>query len=188
MFYWRYKGLEIVLTDKEEQALAEKLCDSRIDAIFGYNWDKQTRQEVEKRIFIYLRTLFNSDFEKFNKEIYVKSAYGAEAQEVAYALLDAYGRVSKKAFPGKLNSENKTQNIATRAIGEINNLNEEDIFYITLFKVKIFPFRKYKANMEILIPKSSIQKVYGSVTNFFIATETCSIKFTSDSIRLFINK
>ncbi len=182
MFYWSYKDIHIVLSDDEEMALVQELGIDSQERI-GYHIFKKERKNIERRIFRYLKKSLCDDPETFNRRYVFRSCYGKDAQRMFPILLDAYGRITKRATIGyygpRLLFDEIVDNVHYTTIGSI--------FQITLFeREKKRPWAKPKVYGHVSLPASSIEKVAGTVDNFFVVCTAVTIKFHRDFVRIAI--
>ena len=101
MFYWSYKNIHVVLSDDEEVALVGELIKDPVERI-GYHTSRKVRKDIEQRIVRYFEQSLHADPEAFNRRYVFRSCYGKAAQRMFPVLLDAYGRITRRATIGSL--------------------------------------------------------------------------------------
>jgi hypothetical protein len=179
MFYWSHRDTHLVLTDDEELNLVREVSDGPEDRV-RYDLDRKIRRKIERRIFRYFERLMSEDPEEFRRRFVFRSCYGAQARMMFPAMLDAYGRITRRAIFG-----------SGRDLGCIEELPEnilysstKDIYQVALLGRGRWIWSKPTIIGRFSFPTSGIQKLAGTVTNFFLATDTVHIKFHRDFVRL----
>jgi hypothetical protein len=99
MFYWSHRDTHVVLTDREELTLVRELSDGPEDNV-GYHISRQTRRKMEQRMFRYFERLLHDEPEAFNRRFVFRSCHDDEGQMMFPVLLDAYGRITRRATFG----------------------------------------------------------------------------------------
>jgi len=181
MFYWSHKDTHVVLTDEEEMQLVQELGKDPRERI-RYHTSSKARKEIERRIFRYLEKNLYADPEAFNRRFIFRSCYGEDAQKIFPVLLDAYGRVTRRASMGSYGERDQFD----VAVEGIYYTETDDVFQITLFERGRWPTSSPRASGYISLPVCSIEKVAGAVDDFFVATPTATIKFHRDFVRISI--
>lgn len=181
MFYWSHKDVHVVLSDEEEMALVQELGKTPLERI-GYHTSSKIRKEIEHRIFHYLEENLCADPDEFNRRFVFRSCYGEEARKIFPMLLDAYGRVTRRATFGLHGDRTPLDGVAD----SVYYANTDGVFQITLFERMRWPKSSSKVLGYISLPVSSIEKVAGTVDNFFVASATATIKFHRDFVRISI--
>jgi hypothetical protein len=181
MFYWSHHDTYVVLTDREELTLVRELADGPEDAI-GYNISLDTRRKMEQRVFHYFERFLRDDPEAFNRRFVFRSCYGDEAQMMFPVLLNAYGRITRRAIFG--------------AQGELPGIEElpdkilyhstADLYQVTILGRGRWPWSQPEVTGRFSFPACSIQKLAGTADNFFAATNTLHMKFHRDYVRISI--
>ncbi len=181
MFYWSHKDVHLVLTDEEEGHLIQELWKDPLERV-GYLTSSKTRKEIEHRIFHYLKDELYADPESFNRRFVFRSCYDEDAQRIFPILLDAYGRVTRRATIGSYGERNQIDESAD----SVYYANTAGVIHITLFECGSWPMSSPKVSGYISLPVSSIEKVAGTADNFFVASANATIKFHRDFVRIFI--
>lgn len=181
MFYWSHKDVHLVLTDEEEGQLVEKLGKVPIERV-GYITSSKTRTKIEHRIFRYLKDELYADPEAFNRRFVFRSCFDEDAQRIFPILLDAYGRVTQRATIGSYGKRNQID----ESIDKVYYADTTGVFHITLFERGRWPRSSAKVSGYISLPVSSINKVAGTVENFFVTSANATIKFHRDFVRISI--
>lgn len=179
MFYWSYRDTHIVLSNEEEMKLVEEVMKDPIEGL-GYHTSPKVRKEVEQRIFRYLKESLYTDPEAFNRRFVFRSFYDEDAQKMFPVMLDAYGRVTRRATIGLWGETSPLD----KTVEEIVYADIERVFQVTLFEHPRWPWSSPSVSGYISLPASSIEKLAGTVNNFFIASNTVTIKFTEDFVRI----
>ena len=187
MFYWSYKDIYVVLTDNEELALVEELSKTSLECV-GYHTSRKVRKDIERRIFRYLEESLHADPEAFNHRYVFRSCYGEGAQRMLPVLLDAYGRITRRATIGSYGErpqlEEQLEKQLEKVAESIYYANTDNVFKITLFERGRWPWTQPVVSGRISLPVSSIKKVAGTADNFFVATTSVTIKFHRDFVRI----
>ncbi len=180
MFYWSYKDVHVVLSDDEELALVKELSETALE-ILDYDISKRGRKNIEHRIFSYFKESLHADPEAFNRRFVFRSFYDKDAQKMFPVLLDAYRRITRRAAIGFHDDSSPLEELAGNMY-----YTKTDVFQITLFERSRWPWAWPVASGRISLPVSSIEKLAGSVDNFFVASTTATIKFHRDFVRISI--
>lgn len=179
MFYWSHRDTHIVLSDEEEMKLVQELGKDPMERI-GYNTSQKVRKEIEQRIFRYLKESLYADPEVFNRRFVFRSCYDEDAQKMFPVMLDAYGRITRRATIGLWGETS----LLDEAVEGIVYAETERVFQVTLFERPRWPWGSPLVSGHISLPASSIEKLAGTVDNFFIASDTVTIKFHRDFVRV----
>lgn len=179
MFYWLHRGVHIVLSDEEELELVQELGKDPMERV-RYHTSQKVRKEMEQRISRYLKESLYADPEAFNRRFVFRSCYGEDAQKMFPVMLDAYGRIMKRATIGLWGETS----LLDEAVEEIEYAEAERVFYVTLFERPRWPWGLPSVSGHISLPASSIERLAGTVDNFFIASDTVTIKFHRDFVRV----
>lgn len=187
MFYWSGHGAHVVLTDREEEALIAAISTGPEERV-GYLVSPEVRARLEKRAFRFLAAAQRSDPEGFARTYVQKHGRGADAYELAGLLLDAFGRITKRAAPGH-HGKPELGDVAGALEGFMDAVPGAG----PQFRFTIFGRRPwYRTWLGLLpsptafvsVPVSEIEEVFGGPDNFFVATSTLSIRFHRDFIRV----
>ncbi|MBT9173793.1 MAG: hypothetical protein DDT21_02199 [Syntrophomonadaceae bacterium] len=196
MFYWSHRDIHIVLSNEEELSLVQKLGKDPLERI-GYHVSRKDRKEIEQRIFRYLEDSLYADPEAFNRRFVFRSWYDEDAQKMFSMMLDAYGRITRRATIGRWRTTAGRWR-ETAPLGEINEPIGEElveaivyakkgvVYRITLFERPRWPWALPLVSGHISLPASSIKRLCGTVDNFFVASDTVTIKFHRDFVRISI--
>ena len=179
MFYWNQRGTYIVLTDAEEKELVRELADSPVDVI-GYDTSAETRRKYEKRMFQFFRDLSEHDPETFRRRFVFRSCYGDEARVIFPALLDAYGRATRRATFGNWGGDP----LLDDAVENVIHSQVEEVYHISLLSWAWWKPWKFRVTGRISFPSDSIEKIAGEVCNFTLMTEGFSIRLGRDFVRM----
>lgn len=187
MFYWSGRGAHVVLTDREEDVLIAAVATSPEERV-GYLVSREVRARLERRVSRFLAAAQRSDPEGFARTYVHKYCRGTDAQELFRVLLDAFGRITKRAVPG-YHGTPKSDGVAGALEGFMDALPGSN----PQFRFTILGRRPwYRALLGLLpsptafvsVPVSDIEEVFGGPDNFFVATSTLSIRFHRDFIRV----
>lgn len=137
---------------------------------------------MEKQIFRYLKQNLYADPEAFSRRFVFRSCYGENAREMFPVLLEAYGRVTKRVTINSYGERPQLEQFAE----SLSYINTHDVFEITLFERGRWPTSSLKPSGYIFLPVRSVEKVAGTVDNFFVASNTSIIKFHRDFVRISI--
>jgi hypothetical protein len=105
--------------------------------------------------------------------------HGGEAQKLFPYYLDAYGRATRLATFGRYLAES-----TDGLLGKVIHAGGEEVYYVSLLDRRRFRWMGYKVTGEISIPATSIQRLNGSVDNFFLTTMDSSIFFGRECVRI----
>jgi hypothetical protein len=181
MFYWSYRDIHVVLSDDEEMSLVRELGKDPVECV-KYLTSKNVRRDIEQRIFRYLEQSLRADPEAFNRRYVFRSCYGNDAQRMLPVLLDAYGRITRRATIGSYGERSHLDEI----VENIHHATTDGVFQIALFEKGRWPWARPKVSGHISLPISSIEKVAGTADDFFIASPSVIIKFHRDFVRISI--
>lgn len=179
MFYWSHKDTHIVLNDEEEMKLIQKLGKFPVERI-GYFTSQKLRKQFEQKIFRYLKESLYADPEAFNRRFVFRSCYDEEAQKMFPVMLDAYGRITRRATIGLWGDTSPLD----ESLEKIKYKESGTVFRITLFERPRWPWGAPSVSAQISLPAQSIEKLSGTVDNFFIAGDKVAIKFNRDFVRI----
>jgi hypothetical protein len=179
MFYWDFGGIYLVLTDEEEQQLVRQFANGNATKVIAYDTNARTRKEFERRISSYLRDLYTTAPDDFLKKFVYREAHGVEAQKLFPCYLDAYGRATRLATFGRYLAES-----VNGLVGTVIHARADEVYYVSLLDRRRFRWMGYKVTGEISFPATSIQRLNGSVDNFFLTTVGSSIFFGRECIRI----
>ena len=181
MFYWSHRDIHIVLSDEEELVLVQQLGKDAFERV-GYHTSHKVRKEIERRIFRYLRDSLKADSETFRRRFVFRSLYGEEAQKMFPVLLEAYGRITRRATMGFHGEVSPLDQLPER----IYHVETKEVCQITLFEHGHWPWSRPRPSGHISLPLRFIEKLAGTVDNFFVATATDALKFHRDYVRISI--
>ena len=181
MFYWSHRGIHIVLSNDEELELLQELGKDPMERV-GYHISRKVRREIERRMFRYLKEALYADPEAFNRRFVFRSCYDEDAQRMFPVLLDAYGRITRRATIGFWGETSPLD----EAVENTGYANTESVFQITLFERPRWPWVSPLVSGHISPPVSSIEKLAGTVDDFFVASTTATLKFHKDFVRISI--
>ena|GEM_PF-6190313 len=181
MFYWSYKDIHVVLSDDEETALVQEVGKDPEERI-GYRIFPKVRRDIERRIFRYFRESLIADPDAFNRKYVYRYFCDSDAQKMFPVLLDAYGRITRRATIGPYGKRSQLNEICEQFYYE----TMDDVFQITLLGKSRWPWAPPVASGHIFLPASSIEKVVGTADNFFVASTTVTIKFHRHFVRVSI--
>jgi len=176
-----HKEIHVVLNDDEEMALVQELGKDPLERV-GYHTSRQVRKDIEQRIFRYFEQSLHADPEAFNRRYVFRSCYGKDAQRMFPVLLDAYGRIARRATIGLYGERSQLDELAEN----VYYATTDNVFQITLFERGRWPWAQPEVSGHISLPVSSIAKVAGTADNFFVASTTVTIKFHRDFVRISI--
>ena len=179
MFYWSHRDTHIVLSDEEEMKLVQELGKDPMERI-GYHTSRRVRKEIEQRIFRYLKESLYSNPEVFNRRFVFRSCYDEDAQKMFPVMLDAYGRITRRATIGLWGETSSLDEVVEKIV----YAETERVFQVTLFERPRWTWGSRSVSGHISLPASSIEKLAGTVDNFFIASDTYTIKFHRDFVRV----
>lgn len=181
MFYWSHKNIHVVLSDEEEMNLLQEVVPNTWERS-GYNLFPKRHKAIEHRIFRYLRENLYSDPDAFNRRFVFRSCYDEDAQKIFPVMLDAYGRITRRATIGFWGKRSPLE----ESVEKITAAYTDKVFKITLFERPRWPWASPLVSGHISVPVSSIEKLAGTADNFFIASTTVTIKFHRDFVRVSI--
>jgi hypothetical protein len=181
MFYWSHQDTHVVLTEREESTLVRELSDGPEDNI-GYNVSHETRRKLEQRIFRYFERLLRDDPEAFNRRFVFRSCYDDEAQIMFPVLLDAYGRITRRATFGPYGELPGVEELPDKILYH----STADLYQVTLLGRGRWPWSQPAVTGRFSFPACTIQKLTGTADNFFVATNTLHMKFHHDYVRISI--
>ena len=181
MFYWSYKNIHVVLSDDEEMALVGELIKDPEEGV-GYHTSRKVRKDIEQRIFRYFEQSLHADPEAFNRRYVFRSCYGKDAQRMFPVLLDAYGRITRRATIDSYGDRSQLDELPEK----LYYATTDNVFQITLFERGRWPWAQLVVFGHIALPVSSIEKIAGTADDFFVASTTVTIKFHRDFVRISI--
>jgi hypothetical protein len=181
MFYWSHRDTHVVLTDREESTLVRELSDGPEDSI-GYSISHATRRKLEQRVFRYFRRLLRDDPEAFNRRFVSRSCYDKEAQALFPVLLDAYGRITRRATFGAYGELPDAEELPDKILYH----STADLYQVTLLGHGRWPWSQPTVTGRFSFPARTIHKLAGTADNFFAATNTLHMKFHRDYVRISI--
>jgi hypothetical protein len=181
MFYWSHHDTHVVLTDREELTLVRELSDGAQDNI-GYHASRETRRKLEKRMFNYFERLLHDDPETFNRRFVFRSCYDDEAQMIFPVLLEAYGRITRRATFGKVGELPAIEEFPDNVLYH----STADLYQVTLLGRGRWPWSAPEISGRFSFPACTIQKLTGTADNFFAATKSLHMKFHRDYVRFSI--
>jgi len=181
MFYWSYKEIHVALSDDEEMALVQELGRDPLKRV-GYHTSRKVRKGIEQRIFRYFEQSLHADPEAFNRRYVFRSCYGKDTQRMFPILLDAYGRITRRATIGSYGERSQLDELAEN----LYYAAMDNVFQITLFERGRWPWARPVVSGHISLPVSSIAKLAGTADHFFVASTTVTIKFHRDFVRISI--
>ena len=180
MFYWSSRDVHVVLSDKEEMSLVRELAKEDISDVIGYDTRVETRKKYEKLIFSYLNKSLKEDRVKFINKYVNRSLDGDQVHDLLRGYLSRYGQLTKIATFGKFISDSPDPDIfgTKQIINDLLGVSEDNPFYyITFVNRTWLPWPKYEFNNYISIPKNTVRKLFGAVTNFSILTDKLLLSF-----------
>jgi len=181
MFYWSHKNTHIVLSDEEEMDLLQEIVPNSFERAKS-ELSPKAWKATERRIFRYLKEMLYANPDAFNRRFVFRSCYDEDAQKMFPILLDGYGRITRRATMGSWEEMPPLESAVENIVYE----NTDKVFHITLFeRPRWFWVSPLKAG-HISLPVSSIEKLAGTVDNFFVASTSAIIKFHRDYIRVSI--
>jgi len=179
MFYWSHHDTHVVLTDREELTLVRELSDGAQDTI-GYHTSRETRRKLEAKISAHLERLLREDPEAFNRRFVFRSCYDDEAQILFPVLLDAYGRITRRATFGKAEELTPIEELPDNIMSHFT----DDLYHVTLLGRGRWPWSAPDISGRLSFQACTIQKLAGTADNFFAATNTLHMKFHRDYVRI----
>ncbi|NTW88157.1 MAG: hypothetical protein HGB26_03340 [Desulfobulbaceae bacterium] len=179
MFYWSHRGIHIVLSDEEELMLVQELGKDPMERI-RYHTSQKVRKVIEQRICRYFKESLYADTEAFKRRFVFRTCYGEVAQKMFPIMLEAYGRITRRATIGQWGVTSPLDDV----VEEIMYAETEEVLQITLFERSRVPWASPLVSGHISLPALSIEKLAGTVDNFFVASDTVSIKFHRDFVRV----
>lgn len=179
MFYWSHHDTHVVLKDDEELTLVRELSDGPEDSL-GYHTSVTTRKKLEKRVFSYFERLLRDDPESFRRRFVFRSCYDDEAQMMFPVLLDAYGRITRRATFGKFGDLPAIEEIPEGIL----YCSTADLYQVTLFGRGRWPWSAPEVSGRFSFPACTIQKLAGTADCFFAATNALHMKFHRDYVRI----
>ena len=181
MFYWSHKDIHVVLSDREEMALVRKLSKGPVESL-KYDTSRAVRRSVEQRIFRYLEQSLHADPEVFYRRYVFRSCHGKEAQRMFPVLLDAYGRITRRAT---IESYGKIPHLDV-GVEDVCPAATDDVFQILLLDRGGWPWARPAVSGHVSLLVSSVEEVTGTVDDFLVASAWGTIKFHRDFVRISI--
>lgn len=179
MFYWDFRGIYLILTDEEEKQLVRQFANGDATKVIAYDTSARARKQFESRISSHLRELYLTSPDEFLKRFVYREVHGVEAQKLFPRYLDAYGRATRLATFGRYLAES-----VDGLIGTVIHSRAGQVYYVSLLDRRPFRWMGYKVTGEISFPASTIQRLNGSVDNFFLTIIDSSIFFGRDCVRI----
>ena len=179
MFYWSHRDTHVVLTDSEELTLVRELSDGAQDNI-GYHCSPEARRKLERRMFRYLERQLLNDPDAFYRRFVFRSCYDDEAQMMFPVLLDAYGRITRRATFGNIGDLPAVEELPDRVLYH----STADLYQVTLLSRGRWPWSAYELSGRFSFPACTITKLAGTADNFFAATNTLHMKFHRNYVRI----
>jgi hypothetical protein len=184
MFFWSHKEIHVALTDREELSLVREVESNRWDAL-KYDTSREARRRLERKISRFLRESLRADPEGFQRRFVFRSCYGDEAQLIFPVLLNAYSRITRRAFFGPDENDGFLEAIPK----DVVCAETADLYQITLLGRGRWPWSSAEVVGRLSFPATAIQKLAGSADNFFAVAETLHMKFHRDYVRIsFLDK
>lgn len=182
MYYWDYKGTYLILTDREEMDLVRELSGGDLLESIGYNTNRETRREYERKINQHLKAWFLSDPEEFHKRFVFRCWHDDEAQRMFPKFLDAYGRATRLATIGRW----KEADIGEELVERVVHHTAKDLVYVSLLNRPRFSWLGFRVVSLLSFPKSEIVTVTGTVDNFALLARSFHIRFGRDAVRVLL--
>lgn len=180
-FYWSHRDVHIVLTDDEEIQLVRELAGpDRPQDVIGYNIHRDTRRKYERLMFAHLKQSLADGPESFRVKYWYRSRYFRYAIGLFRLYIDAYGRFTRNAIPGRWRDPDVAEDfgVTLRQVVE-----KRDEFVVTLIRYSWLR-RNFTATGEISFPVESVQSIAGTPTNFVLMTDTANLKFMPRFVRV----
>lgn len=182
LFYWSRKGIHVVLSDEEEAKLVAKFSSGPMEFL-KYNTSLKVRKEIEQQIFAYFENALKNNPEQFHHDYVFRSLYGTDAQKMFPVILDAYGRVTKRATIGHYGEE-KTLLEEPEKIYEV--LGKDKVYQITMIERDRWPWSRRAIGGHVSVPISLIERLVGTVDSFYIDCKRAVLGFHRDGVRISI--
>ena len=96
----------------------------------GYHTSRKVRKDIEQRIFRYFEQSLHADPEAFNRRYVFRPCYGKDAQRMFPVLLDAYGRITRRATIGSYGERSQLDELTEN----VYYATTDNVFQITLFE------------------------------------------------------
>lgn len=174
MFYWSCKDIHVVLSDKEEMCLVRELAKENLSDVIRYDTQVETRKKYENLIFSYLASSLKEDKDEFVKKYVYRSLEGEQVHDLLKGYLSRYGQLTKIATYGKYINDSPNPDIfgVNQVVNDLLGIKEDNPFYyITFINRTWLPWPKYEFNNYISIPKNTVKKLSGVVTDFILLTD-----------------
>lgn len=183
-FYWSHRDVSIVLTDDEEMQLVRELAGpNRPQDVVGYNVHRSTRRKYEGLMRDHFNRTLARDPESFRVKYWYRSRYLEDAIDLFRLYIDAYGRFTRNAIPGRWREPDVAEDLGV-ALRQV--VERPDEFVATLIRYSWLR-RNFAATGEISFPVYSVQSIAGTPTNFVLMTDTANLKFTPKFVRVTVS-
>lgn len=131
-------------------------------------------------MFAHLRRTLADDPESFRVKYWYRSRYFRDAIELFRLYMDAYGRFTRNAIPGRWRDQDVAEDLAV-ALRQV--VETPDEFVVTLIRPSWLR-RNFRAIGELSFPIDSVQSIAGTPTNFVLMTDTANLKFMPKFVRV----
>jgi hypothetical protein len=176
-FYWSHRDVFVVLTNDEEMQLVRELGPRDV---IGYHIHRATRRKYEALISAHLKQTLADDPERFRVKYWYRSRYGLDAMDLFKVYMEAYGRFTRNAIPGRWRDADVAEDLGVTLRQAVNSRDE---FVVTLIRYSWLR-RAFTAIGEISFPVDSVQSIAGTPTNFVLVTDAAAVKFTPKFVRV----
>ena len=180
MFHWSLRDVHILLTDEEELDLVRQLAGNKGTDLIDYHCCRKTRRNYEKRISAFLAAAWRENQSSFHRTYVFRSFYGEQAQLMFPAILNAYGRLTKHATFGSYSQFSPLDEMPEKILYHAT----KEPYHVTLLGHGPWPWSQPAVTGRICFPARSIEKLAGTVDNFFIATNSFHMKFHREYVRI----
>jgi hypothetical protein len=176
--------VSIVLTDEEEMQLVRELAGpNRSQDVVGYNVHRSTRRKYEALMSDHLKRTLADDPESFRVKYWYRSRYFQDAIELFRLYIDAYGRFTRNAIPGRWRDPDVAEDLGVTLR---QGVEKHDEFVVTLIRYSWLR-RTFAATGEISFPVHSVQSIAGTPTNFVLMTDLANLKFMPKFVRVTVS-
>lgn len=182
MYYWDYRGTFLILTDSEEIHLVREFGGEDLGERISYHIHKDVRQKYERRINQHLKAEFLRDPEAFHRRFVFRCWHDSEAQTMFPKFLDAYGRATRLAIPGRWRESDLGEGLVERLV----HRGKDDLVYVSLLNRPRFTWLGFRVTGVLSFPKSEITTVTGTVDNFAVLAGGLHIRFGREAVRILV--
>jgi hypothetical protein len=179
MFHWSLGEVHVVLTDDEELALVREVTPSGWESA-KYQIVAEARRSIQKKMFCYLEAALRADPEAFHRRFVFRSCYGDAAHMIFPVLLNAYGRITRRATFGASAEVPFLEDFPDRIMYRAT----ADLYQVTLLGRGRWPWSAPVPIGWFSFPACTIDKVAGTPDSFFAITDTLHMKFHRDHVRI----